>query len=202
MIEIKELTKIYDNKVIFDHFNLRINKGDFFIISGVSGKGKTTLLNIIGGLEKAEKGIVLVKGQDVLKMKNKRKYFGQVVGFLFQNFVLLENKTVYDNLKLIKKENRSDISMEKALDLVGMKDSINRKIYTLSGGEQQRIALARLLLKKCDVVLADEPTGSLDKTNKFIVMNLLKKMNKMGKTIIMVTHDEELIQKGNKVLEL
>lgn len=132
------------------------------VISGESGCGKSTLLNMIGGIETPDKGSIIVNGLMWQKRK-KQKYFKEVVGFLFQNFALLENKTVKENLEIIKKSGRTDISINEALEKVGLQKVINKKVYQLSGGEQQRVALARLMLKKCSIVLADEPTGSLDK---------------------------------------
>lgn len=200
MIAIKNLTKSYGKNIIFENFNLKIKEGDFLIIVGASGSGKTTLLNMIGGIEEIDSGSILVNNIEVTKSKNKRKYFSEIVGFLFQNFALIESKTIQQNLNLVT--NKSEITIDEALSIVGLSDKKNQLVYTLSGGEQQRVALARLLIKKCEVILADEPTGSLDAKNKFMVMDMLKKMNEMGKTIIMVTHDEDLIDKGKGVLRL
>ncbi len=200
MITISNLKKMYGKKTIFENFNLEIKERDFLIIVGESGSGKTTLLNMIGGIEEVDSGSICIDNIDITKMKNKRKYFSEIVGFLFQNFALIENKTVQQNLKLVT--NKSEITIEQALSTVGLKDKKDQLVYTLSGGEQQRVALARLLIKKCKIILADEPTGSLDTKNKYMVMDMLKKMNDMGKTIIMVTHDEELISRGNEVLKL
>lgn len=200
MIVIKNLKKSFGEKEIFSNFNLNIESGEFLIVIGESGSGKTTLLNMIGGIETVDGGSIYVDNIDITKLKNKRKYFGETIGFLFQNFVLLENKTVQQNLSMIN--NKSEIGIDRALSLVGMSDKKKHMVYTLSGGEQQRIALARLMIKKCSLILADEPTGSLDKKNKFVVMNILKQLNSMGKTIIMVTHDDDLIHEGKRVLKL
>lgn len=200
MIVIKDLKKSFGEKEIFSNFNLNIESGEFLIVIGESGSGKTTLLNMIGGIETVDGGSIYVDNIDITKLKNKRKYFGETIGFLFQNFVLLENKTVQQNLSMIN--NKSEIGIDRALSLVGMSDKKKHMVYTLSGGEQQRIALARLMIKKCSLILADEPTGSLDKKNKFVVMNILKQLNSMGKTIIMVTHDDDLIHEGKRVLKL
>lgn len=200
MIEIKNLSKRFEDKVVFDNFNLTIEDGDFVIVVGESGAGKTTLLNMIGGIEKADSGKILVDNQEITR--NQSQYWGNTVGFLFQNFVLLENKTVRQNLEMVKKKNVSSVSIEEALEIVGMLSAIDKKVYKLSGGEQQRVALARLMVKKCNLILADEPTGSLDRKNKQIVIDIIKKLNQMGKTIIMVTHDDELVQEGKKVISL
>lgn len=202
MIKINNLYKSFGNNIIFDNFNLNVETSDYVMISGDSGCGKTTLLNIIGGLEKINKGDINSFGIDITKRKNLQKYYSQVVGFIFQNFALIEDKTVLENLNLVNHINRSEITIESALERVGLKEKINNKIYTLSGGEQQRIALARLMIKKCQLILADEPTGSLDKTNSSIVMDILKTLNNEGKTIILVTHDREIIKQGNTVINL
>ncbi|MEE8688077.1 MAG: ATP-binding cassette domain-containing protein [Heyndrickxia faecalis] len=202
MIQIRNLTKKFNEKTLFSNFNLDIESGDFVIVSGPSGCGKTTLLNMIGAIEKFDGGTTIVDGIDIKNKKNHLHYFRTKIGFLFQNFALVDHKTVKDNLKLIRKDCKTNLSMEEALALVGIKNKINQKVFTLSGGEQQRVALARLMLKKCDIILADEPTGSLDKKNAEAVLNILKQLNRQGKTIILVTHDETLKKQGNRVVNL
>ena len=201
MIKINEICKKYDEKVLFQNYSLEIPDGSFVIIRGDSGSGKSTLLNMIGGIEYPDSGSIIVNGFDVSK-KKKQKYFSEVVGFLFQNFALLENKTVLENLNLIKKTGRTDVSIDEALKKVGLEKEKNKKVYKLSGGEQQRVALARLMIKKCSVLLADEPTGSLDKKNSEIVMKILHDLNRQGKTVIVVTHDDDIIQKEDMVIYL
>lgn len=203
MIKFENVSKSFGEHKLFENINHEIKDGEFVIFSGASGCGKTTMLNIIGGLEKTSTGRVLVDGVDISKRKNQLEFFRNKVGFLFQNFALVENKTVRQNLELVKNNNRSDITIEQALEKVGLPKKIDEKIYTLSGGEQQRVALARLMIKKCDLILADEPTGSLDKANAMAVMDIIESMNKeQNKTIIMVTHDEELKTRGSRIIDL
>ena len=202
MITIENLCKAYNDKILFKNFHLEIPDSRFLVISGESGCGKSTLLNMIGGIETPDKGSIIVNGFDVTKKGKKQKYFKEVVVFLFQNFALLENKTVKENLEIIKKSGRTDISINEALEKVGLQKVINKKVYQLSGGEQQRVALARLMLKKWSIVLADEPTGSLDKKNSEIVMNILHELSEHGKTVIVVTHSEEIVAQDKHVLYL
>ncbi|MEG0978801.1 MAG: ABC transporter ATP-binding protein [Oscillospiraceae bacterium] len=202
MIEITNVSKSFEEKKIFENLNLNIDNGEFIVFSGVSGCGKTTLLNMIGAIESIDSGKILIDSIDISLRKNKLNYFKYKVGFLFQNFALIENKTVEENLKLVKNDCRTDMSIEQALKTVGLEDKLPQKVYKLSGGEQQRVALARLMIKKCDIILADEPTGSLDKDNSKKVLDILTNLNKQGKTIILVTHDEIVKKYGGRVIEL
>lgn len=202
MIEIKNLCKRFDDHVIFDGFSLKINTGDFILITGNSGCGKTTLLNMIGGLEKPDSGEIIIDGENIYKKKNNRDFYLYKVGFLFQNFALIENKTVSENIMLVQKKARSEITLDDALSFTGIKEKADTKVYKLSGGEQQRVAIARLIFKKCEIILADEPTGSLDAGNTDTVMKLLHKINDRGKTVIIVTHNERIIETERNVVRL
>lgn len=202
MIEGKNITKRFGELTLFNSFNFQIEDGDFVCFSGDSGMGKTTLLNIVGLIESLDEGELIIDGKQYLKNKEKLEYFRTKVGFIFQNFALIENKTVKQNLELIRKDSRTNCTISEVLEKVGLTDKLNKKVYTLSGGEQQRIAMARLFLKKCDIILADEPTGSLDAKNAEIVMNILLNLNKEGKTVILVTHDEKIKSKVKRVIEL
>lgn len=202
MIEGKNISKKFDDLSLFDRFNFEIEDGDFVCFSGVSGSGKTTLLNIIGLLEPIDGGELVINGIQYITNRQKREYYRSQVGFLFQNFALIENKTVEQNLEIVDKKYRTNYTIMEALERVGLQDKLYNKIYTLSGGEQQRIALARLFLKKCNIILADEPTGSLDTQNAQIVMRSLIDLNKEGKTVIIVTHDETIKTMAREVIEL
>ena len=202
MIKIEHLEKRFPDGVLFHDLNLEIKDGDFVVFSGKSGCGKTTLLNMIGSLESYDAGTITVDGMDIGKKRNQRKYLREVVGFVFQNFALMEEKTVKENLKLIAKGNSSGMGMDEALEKVGLLNKKNAKVYSLSGGEQQRVALARVLMKKCSIVLCDEPTGSLDRANGDAVIEIIKGMHRDGKTVIMVTHDEKYKSCGERMITL
>lgn len=193
VIEIINMNKSYQDNIIFDKFNFEVEENTFNVVMGVSGSGKSTLLNIIGLLDKADSGDVILFGEKNIKPFSRKaeKMLREKIGYLFQNFALVENETVeynlqlaLDNIKGDKKEKIKDVLKE--VELEGYE---NKKIYKCSGGEQQRVAIARLLLKQCDLVLADEPTGSLDERNREIVIKLLKRMQSRGKTIVVVSHD-------------
>lgn len=190
MLQINDLCKSFDDKCLFNNFNLSVDDGEFVVFKGESGCGKTTLLHMIGGLEKPDSGTILFNGNNINDRKYVQKYLKNEVGFLFQNFALIERKNVYDNLNIVKKQIRSQYSLDEVLEYVGLSEKKYTEVYKLSGGEQQRIALARLMLKKCSIILADEPTGSLDSKNAERVIEILSDINKNGKTIIMVTHSD------------
>lgn len=202
MIRINGLKKSFGEHIIFNDFSLEIKPKEFVVLTGASGCGKTTLLNMIGGIEPTDSGEILVNGTDITKKRNLKQYYQTQVGFLFQNFALVERKTVAENLNLIQKKARSGITMAEALERVGMQGKEMQRVYSLSGGEQQRIALARLMMKQCSLVLADEPTGSLDRDNAAQVMEILKAFTALGKTVVMVTHDPSLIEDSMRKIEL
>lgn len=202
MIKIKSLRKSFGDHLIFDDLSLEIADKEFVVFTGTSGCGKTTLLNMIGGIEPVDAGRILVDDIEITKSKNLRSYYLTKVGFLFQNFALVERKTVEQNLKMIPIKAQSGISVSEALEKVGMTGTEKKPIYSLSGGEQQRIALARLMVKKCSLILSDEPTGSLDAANAEKVMDILSELNQMGKTVIMVTHDVKYHDFGNRQIQI
>lgn len=202
MIQIENISKKFGEHVIFENFSCSINQGDFVIFSGKSGSGKTTLLNMIGGIERYDTGRLTIDELDLSNNGDIIKLYREKIGFLFQNFALVENRSVEENILMIDKRYRNNITIASVLDKVGLKGYEKRKIYTLSGGEQQRVAIARLFMKRCTIVLADEPTGSLDIGNANIVMQHIQELNELGKTIILVTHDEKLKRLGDYIIEL
>lgn len=196
IIELKNICKKYGDHVILDKFTLEINDGDYVSITGRSGKGKTTILNIIGLLDKPTSGDVTILGHDNLMFSSREaiKIRRSELSYLFQNYGLIDTDTVEENInislrfkKVRKAEKRKLIS--NALCQVGLSGYEKRKIYTLSGGEQQRVALAKIIVKSPRIILADEPTGSLDEMNRDYVLKVLEKFNQEGKTVIVVTHD-------------
>lgn len=188
MLSIEHITKSFGDKILFEDYNLSIKDGEFVVLKGVSGSGKTTLLHMIGGLETPDSGTITYNGENIHNKKILLRYLKNDVGFLFQNFALVERKTVLDNLLIINRKARTEYTPHEVLKFVGLEDKMNTEVYKLSGGEQQRVALARLMLKRCSIILADEPTGSLDADNAKNVIAILQEFNRQGKTIIMVTH--------------
>ncbi|SCJ54182.1 Lipoprotein-releasing system ATP-binding protein LolD [uncultured Clostridium sp.] len=205
MITLNNISKKYNEKNIVRNFNLKINKGEFISIVGESGSGKTTLLNIIGLLEKQTSGDIVVRGIKNPTSKELTKLQREFYGYVFQNYALIEEDSVQTNLKLALKYNQvidKQAEINRALKLVGLEGYNKKKVFELSGGEQQRLALARIMLKKCEIILADEPTGNLDNKNRDIVFNILKDLNKQGKTIVIVTHDNYIANKCDKIIKL
>ena len=206
MIEAVNITKSYNNEAVVSDFNIKIEKNDFIAITGESGKGKTTILNMLGLLEKPDFGEVIVEGVANLNRKEIMMVQRHKFGYLFQNYALIENDTVETNLKIAleyrKNVNKKSL-MKEALYFVNLNSSfLEKKIYQLSGGEQQRVAIARLFLKEADYIFADEPTGNLDKKNCDIVFGLLQKLNEMSKAVVYVTHDLELARKADRWIKL
>ncbi|MBQ1327605.1 MAG: putative bacteriocin export ABC transporter [Eubacterium sp.] len=206
VINLENITKSYGHHMIFKDYNLSVEEGEFVAICGESGKGKTTLLNIMGMIEKADKGDLYLfdrKNPDIRKASG-RKLLRTEMTYVFQNYGLVEDKTVQYNLNIASHfTDVTEKDIEDVLNKVGLDKSIlKNKVYTLSGGEQQRVAIARVFLKKCKLLLADEPTGSLDAGNKEVVMKLFEQLNKEGTTIVMVTHDEEILKYATRIVEL
>ena len=204
MITLIRINKSFDGKVIFENFSVGIESGDFVIIRGASGKGKSSLLNIIGLLEAPDSGEVLYNGVVVKNEKTKLIYKRKDISYVYQNYGLLENETILKNLTLPLNVSKKEITkLKSVMKKVGLQDlSLKTKIYTCSGGEQQRIAIARAILKESKLIIADEPTGNLDRDNSDNVINIFKALNKQGITIIMATHDSDYFGVGNKIINL
>lgn len=195
-VTLENVTKSYGSKKVLTDFSLTVDEGDFISIMGASGSGKTTLLNLIGMLDTPDSGRISILGCDnpVNSSRQMLRLRRTEVAYLFQNYGLIENETVEDNLNLASRFQRISKSQKremytKALAEVRLAGYEKRKIFTLSGGEQQRVALAKVIIKSPKLILADEPTGSLDPQNRDDILSILKKLNREGKTIIVVTHD-------------
>ena len=193
------VTKKYGSKEIFTDLNLTFEAGKSYALIGGSGSGKSTLLNIIGRLEKIDSGKVLVDKQDIWKTKE-RTYFKNTIGYVFQNYSLIENKTVYDNLKLLNKDKKI---ISEILEKVGLStDYLKHKIYELSGGQAQRVAIARMLMKPRKIILADEPTGALDSEIGNEIINLLLSEAAKNNYVIIATHDPAVYSKVDVIIDI
>lgn len=208
MIQLKNITKHYDAKTIFDHFNLTIEDNELVAIVGNSGSGKSTLLNIMGLLEEIEDGEIIINHQLISNKKDALLLMRYDIGYMFQNNALVDNYTVKENLDIVLKYSRLNKkeklnAIKQVLSTVGLEGYENRKVYSLSGGEAQRIAFCKLLLKKPKIVLCDEPTGSLDATNTKIMMDLLLKYHhSSGATVVIVTHDLDIAKLCERVIHI
>lgn len=214
MIEMKNIYKSFgkdhNERKIFENFSFTISKGDMVAIMGKSGSGKTTLLNIIGGLESIDKGTYLFNGKDVSRFSEKEllKFRRKNISFIFQNFALINEYSVMDNILLPLKYRYRNIDKEKLADARELLDKLDiayvcdQKIDNLSGGEKQRIAIARSLISNTNVILADEPTGALDEKSGYMIMELFKQMKNIGKTIIIVTHDIDVAKKCDYIINI
>ena len=205
LIRMKNVKKKYKNGVtaIYD-LDLRIKKGEFVFVIGSTGCGKSTLIKMLYREEKPTSGQIIVGGIDVGKLRNCKVYkLRRKLGVVFQDFKLLPKKTVYENVAfsleifgLPKDEIYSKVV--KVLDLVGLKNKAKNYPNQLSGGEQQRVAIARAIVNGPKLLICDEPTGNLDEVTSMEIMNVLEAINQMGTTIIMVTHDTEIVNKMKK----
>ena len=210
MIEVKNIGKSFGELEVLKGVNLSVKKGEIVAIIGKSGACKTTLLQIIGTLDRPTKGQVLIDGTDVFAMKDKdlAAFRNKHIGFIFQFHQLLPEFTAMENVcipAMIAREKEADYKprAEKLLRDLGLSDRMNHKPNALSGGEKQRVAAARALMMAPDIILADEPTGSLDTQNKKELSELLLKLRKeYGQTILLVTHDKELANIADRIIEI
>jgi putative ABC transport system ATP-binding protein len=214
LIKIENVWKKYDMGgseplVVLKEINLEITKGEFVAITGPSGSGKSTMVNIVGALDLPSWGDVYINGKDISLMSESKLAFlrGKTIGFIFQQFNLLKNLTALQNVMLPMEvlEISEREAKERATDLLesfGLGDRLHHKPNQLSGGQQQRVAIARALANNPDIILADEPTGNLDsKTGKF-VMDFLGKLHNNGKTVILITHDLDLVNYAKRVVHI
>jgi cell division transport system ATP-binding protein len=202
LIMMRDVDKQYKNGVLaISDLNLNIKKGEFVFIIGASGSGKSTLIKMLYREEKPTKGKILIGGINVAKLKNRRVYIlRRKIGVVFQDFKLLPKKTVYENVAFaleIFGEKKQEIRKRviDSLELVGLKSKAKYYPENLSGGEQQRVAIARAIVNNPKLVICDEPTGNLDPDTSMEIMKVLEEINKQGTTVVVVTHDKEIVNK-------
>lgn len=213
MITLKNVSKAYPNGngnfYAIRNLDLEIADNEFIAIMGKSGSGKSTLLNLIGTLDLITEGEIIIDEKNILQLSNKEisAFRKNNLGFIFQNFYLEPEYTLYENIELplilknsIGRKNRELV--ERVLKQVDLLDKINCKAKTLSGGEMQRAAIARALIKNPKYILADEPCGNLDTANTKIILNILKNLHAQGKTVLLVTHDENDALTAERIIKL
>ena len=213
MIELKDVCKTYkygkEETKALDNINLTIKDGEFVAVIGNSGSGKSTLLNVIGCMDLMDSGSYILNGQEIsgIKINKLHKARKESISFVFQNFALLNHYTVFENVevpllaKKVRKSERKRIVKEK-LELMGIYDLKSKLPTKISGGQQQRCAIARALASDNNIILADEPTGALDSKTGEEIMNVLKELNGMGKTVIIVTHNIDIAKQTDRILEM
>lgn len=206
-IELENITMRYDLEEVLKDFSLEVGEKELIAITGPSGSGKSTILNILGLLLEPTKGRKMHFGEENIKVNSSKALWvlRYGIGYLFQNYALIDDETVLNNMNYavkfsVSKNKRKEIL--DALDAVGLAHLKDRKVYTLSGGEQQRLAIARLLVKPCKVILADEPTGNLDDDNQQVVMDLFGKLIDAGKSVVVVTHATSILPQFDRVIHL
>lgn len=212
MIEFKNVSYTYPKakEATIENWNLEINSGEFVYVIGPSGSGKTTFFKLLINEIKSTTGTIEVLGQNLSDVrKSRRPFYRRKLGIVFQDFKILENLSVYDNiafsLKVTGYKNRKDIKRRVGdiLDIVSLEDKKNSYIKELSGGEIQRIALARAMVTKPQILICDEPTGNLDPRKSLEIMEMLEKFNQMGTTVIMATHNNEIVNiKKHRVIAI
>lgn len=209
LVELKEVSRIYtsgDHELkALDDINLSLDKGKFIVILGQSGAGKSTLLNLLGGLDSPTSGQIIVDGKDISTLTSDElaAYRAVTVGFVFQFYNLIPTLTVKENVELVNEIAPNALPAEKMIEEVGLIDHLNNFPSELSGGEQQRVSIARALAKNPQILLCDEPTGALDSETGVLVLKLLLKMAKgYGKTIVIVTHNQNIAKMADVIIRV
>ena len=209
IVEFKDVSRVYRNgeheQRALDHVNLSLEEGKFIVILGPSGAGKSTLLNLLGGLDSPTSGTIHVAGKDISTLTEDQlaDYRAATVGFVFQSYNLIPTLTVLENVALVKEIAPDPLSSHEMLKEVGLADHIHQFPSELSGGEQQRVSIARALAKNPRILLCDEPTGALDSETGVLVLKLLLRMaREMGKTIIVVTHNQQIAKMADTVVRV
>ena len=209
LIELKDVCKEYKSgkirNSVLNNINLAIEKGEIIIILGPSGSGKTTLLNVISGLDRISSGKIMYDGKNISKYSDIRmtRFRKKRLGFIFQTYNLLEHLNVYENVLVGSSLGKKTVDVDRIIDTVGLLKHKKKYMYQLSGGEQQRVSIARALAKMPDVMFCDEPTGALDeKTGKIVLKSLVDANNKLKTTMIIVTHNPGIAQIGDVVIRM
>lgn len=207
MIKLINVEKYYGETRVLAGINLEMEKGDFISIMGSSGSGKSTLLNLIGGMDKPDKGNIFINGEDISLYDDNRLtlYRRERIGFIFQFFNLLPNITVFENIQipLLLKGITDNARVKEYIRFVGLDGKEQSYPYQLSGGQQQRIAIVRALIHDPDIILADEPTGSLDsQTGNTIMELIINLVEKTKKTVLLVTHNQSIAQFAHKIFRI
>ena len=203
MIKVKNVSKHFANETAIDYSDITFEKGKSYMLLGASGCGKSTLLNMIAGILSPESGTIEIAGEDITKksQKEKDKFRIQKIGYIFQDFKLIPEMTVMDNIAILRLEKVDISDTDKILEALGILDKKNKKVKHLSGGEKQRVAIARAIVKKPEIILADEPTGNLNFAIGEAVIKQLIEVSK-GKTLIAVTHDERLGKYFDHIIDM
>lgn len=213
LIELKNIKKVYGKDdaetVALEDVTLDINQGEILAVMGSSGSGKSTLLNIIGCLDKQSSGTYYYNGKSIDEYTNSNlaTLRNSAFGFVVQNFALIDSYTVYENVEVPLVYNKSKVRNKKklirsTLEMLGILGKINKLPKQLSGGQCQRVAIARAIVNEPQIILADEPTGALDKKTGQEVMNILKDLNKKGKTIVIITHDPDIAEQCGRIIKI
>lgn len=199
--DVKKIYKMGDVKIkALNGASFTIDKGEFAVIAGASGAGKSTILNLMGGMDTATTGKIIVDKENVSKFTAKRltTYRRYDIGFVFQFYNLVQNLTVRENVELATQICKNPLDVDEVIEAVGLKERSSNFPAQLSGGEQQRVAIARALVNKPAILLCDEPTGNLDPANSNEIMKILDQVNKQGTTVLVVTHNMEIVQQMKK----
>lgn len=209
LVEFKNVTRAYGEGehqlLAVNNISFTIDEGEFVVILGPSGAGKSTLLNLLGGMDYATNGEILIDGKNIVGYSDDKltEYRAQNVGFVFQFYNLIPTLTVLENVVLIKNVVKNAFSAKEMLESVGLGDHLNQFPSQLSGGEQQRVSIARAICKNPKMLLCDEPTGALDSETGVVILSLLQKMShEKNKTVIIVTHNAALAQAADKVIRV
>lgn len=209
LVEFQDVVKVYGTgdgmQKAVDHINFSINEGEFVVILGQSGAGKSTVLNMLGGMDIPTEGKVVAAGREVSAMNDRAlgRYRADVIGFVFQFYNLIPSLTAYENIALTKSIVKNARDPEELLDLVGLSHCRNKFPSQMSGGEQQRVSIARALAKNPRILLGDEPTGALDSETGIVVLELLWQLcRNEGKTVILVTHNADIAKCADRVIRM